>query len=64
MHIEKNVCESIVGTLLDIPNKTKDGENARLDLKEMKIRTNLLPEKRSNSIYLPAAKHTLSRQEK
>lgn len=64
MHIEKNVCESIVGTLLDIPNKTKDGEKARLDLQEMKIRTNLLPEKRSNGTYLPPAKHTLSRHEK
>ena len=28
MHIEKNVCESIVGTLLNIPGKTKDGLNS------------------------------------
>ncbi|XP_074377749.1 uncharacterized protein LOC141719270 [Apium graveolens] len=34
MHIEKNVCESIIGTLLNIPGKTKDGIKARLDLKE------------------------------
>ncbi|KAL8145946.1 hypothetical protein AgCh_003901 [Apium graveolens] len=32
MHIEKNVCESITGTLLNIPGKTKDGVKARLDL--------------------------------
>ena len=25
MHIEKNVCASFIGTLLDIPSKTKDG---------------------------------------
>ena len=34
MHIEKNVCESIIGTLLNIPGKTKDGYTSRLDLKE------------------------------
>ena len=32
MHIEKNVCESIVGTLLDIPGKSKDGLSSRLYL--------------------------------
>ncbi|XP_031102022.1 uncharacterized protein LOC116005929 [Ipomoea triloba] len=37
MHVEKNVCDSIVGTLLDIKGKTKDGLNARLDLIEMNI---------------------------
>ena len=64
MHIEKNVCDSIVGTLLDIPNKSKDGEKARLDLKELKIRLNLIPTKKGNATYLPPAKYTLSRQEK
>ncbi|WP_163014112.1 hypothetical protein, partial [Streptomyces sp. S1] len=64
MHIEKNVCESIVGTLLDIPNKSKDGEKARLDLKELKIRLNLIPTKKGKATYLPPAKYTLSRQEK
>ena len=61
MHIEKNVCESIVGTLLDIPNKSKDGEKARLDFKDLKIRLNLIPTKRGNATYLPPAKYTLSR---
>jgi hypothetical protein len=28
MHMEKNVCEALVGTLLDIPSKTKDTINA------------------------------------
>ena len=28
MHIEKNVCESIFGTLLDIKYKSKDGKNS------------------------------------
>ena len=32
MHIEKNVCESILGTLLKIKGKRKDGEGSRLDM--------------------------------
>ena len=32
MHIEKNVCESILGTLLKIKGKTKDGNAAWLDM--------------------------------
>ena len=37
MYIEKNVCESIYGTLLHIPRKTKDGLKSRNDLVEMGI---------------------------
>ena len=32
MHVEKNVCESILGTLLKIKGKRKDGDGARLDM--------------------------------
>ena len=32
MHVEKNVCESMLGTLLKIKGKTKDGGGARLDM--------------------------------
>ena len=32
MHVEKNVCESILGTLLKIKGKTKDGYKARMDM--------------------------------
>jgi hypothetical protein len=38
MHIEKNVCENILFTLLNVPRKTKDTHNARLDLFDMGIR--------------------------
>ena len=37
MHIEKNVCESIIGTLLNVLGKTKDGVKSRLDLIEMRF---------------------------
>jgi len=38
MHVEKNVCNNIVGTLLNIKGKTKDGINARKDLADMGVR--------------------------
>ena len=41
MHIEKNVCDAILGTLLNISGKTKDGLNVRRDMEEMNIRPNL-----------------------
>ena len=64
MHIEKNVCESIIGTLLNIPSKTKDGLNSRLDLLEMGLRCELGPRFESNRTYLPPACYTLSKVEK
>ncbi|KAL6522455.1 hypothetical protein OROMI_031610 [Orobanche minor] len=39
----KNIVDSIIGTLLNIPGKTKDGVNTRLDLVEMGIRSDLHP---------------------
>jgi hypothetical protein len=41
MHVEKNVCEALIDTLLDIPGKTKDTLKARMDLEEMKLRKDL-----------------------
>jgi len=37
MHVEKNVCDSLVGTLLNIKGKTKDGLKCRQDLVEIGI---------------------------
>ena len=41
MHIEKNVFDTLVGTILDIEGKTKDMIEARLDLEQMGIRSSL-----------------------
>jgi hypothetical protein len=41
MHVEKNVCETLVSTLLDIPSKTKYTLNVWMDLEEMKLRKDL-----------------------
>nr|XP_004492006.1 uncharacterized protein LOC101504571 [Cicer arietinum] len=35
MHVEKNVCDSVIGTLLNIQGKTKDDLNSRLDMVDM-----------------------------
>ncbi|XP_020249390.1 uncharacterized protein LOC109826781 [Asparagus officinalis] len=41
MHIEKNVCDNIVSTLLQDPNKSKDDLRARQDLAALNIREEL-----------------------
>ena len=40
-HIEKNVCDNIIGTLLDIKGKTKDTLKACMDLKDLGYRHEL-----------------------
>ncbi|XP_054821343.1 uncharacterized protein LOC129320126 [Prosopis cineraria] len=64
MHIEKNVCDSLVGMLLHILGKTKDGINARLDMVEMGVRGELASQEKRTCTFLQAATHTLSRKEK
>ncbi|PKU75846.1 uncharacterized protein LOC110096851 [Dendrobium catenatum] len=41
IHIEKNICDNILGTLLNIEGKTKVTEKAHLDLQDMGIRHEL-----------------------
>jgi hypothetical protein len=41
MHITKNVCESLLGTLFNMPDRTKDGPKARSDLMALNIRKEL-----------------------
>ncbi|XP_042465745.1 uncharacterized protein LOC122048217 [Zingiber officinale] len=43
MHIEKNVFESLINTLMNVKGKTKDNVAARLDMVEMGIRPELTP---------------------
>ncbi|XP_040378242.1 uncharacterized protein LOC102718885 isoform X1 [Oryza brachyantha] len=64
MHIEKNVCDNIINTLLGIDGKSKDNMNARLDLKLLNIRKDLHPIKVGDSFFLPPAPFTLSSEEK
>ncbi|KAL6286432.1 hypothetical protein ACE6H2_010822 [Prunus campanulata] len=64
MHIEKNVCDSIIGTLLEIPGKNKDGIAARLDLLNMGVKIDLQPEYGERRTRLPPGPWNFSRAEK
>ena len=66
MHIEKNICDSILGTLLNISGKTKDHLNARLDLQELGIRKALHPTKSADgkNFEMKAAIFDLTKEEK
>ena len=65
MHIEKNVMDNILGTMLDIKGKTKDNLQARQDLQEMGLRPKLHPYIGDDRrMYLPLASHTMSTEDK
>ncbi|XP_074369112.1 uncharacterized protein LOC141709409 [Apium graveolens] len=64
MHIEKNICEALIGTLLNIPKKTKDKEYVRLDMDAMGIRLNVRPETAWKKEKLPLAFWNLTHSEK
>ncbi|XP_012828024.1 PREDICTED: uncharacterized protein LOC105949285 [Erythranthe guttata] len=56
MHIEKNVCDNIMWTVLGIKGKSKDNLNARLDLQDLEIINALHPQLHGNGkAYLPSA---------
>ena len=43
MHIEKTICESVLGTLPTMAGKSKDSEKARLDMEELGMRKDQHP---------------------
>jgi len=51
MHVEKNICDSIIGTLLNITGKTKDGVKIRKDVVEIGIRKQLVPEQKGQNTF-------------
>ena len=65
MHIEKNICESLLGTLLHLAGKSKDSEKAQLDLKELEIRMDQHPVLNKKGKYdMPPALYTLGDSQK
>ena len=40
MHVQKNVFESLIGILLDMKGKTKEGLNLHLDMIQLGIKKN------------------------
>ncbi|KAM0836433.1 hypothetical protein ACQ4PT_062328 [Festuca glaucescens] len=66
MHIEKNVFDNVVNTLLDVDKRSKDNAKARMDMKRMKIREHLhidetqeKPELRYALYYMDSSKEKL-----
>ncbi|KAL3654822.1 hypothetical protein CASFOL_000608 [Castilleja foliolosa] len=65
MHTENDICESILGTLMNVEGKTKDTVKARLDLEDMKIRKKLHLIKKNNDKYvMPAASYVVTKKER
>jgi hypothetical protein len=64
MHVKKNVCEAICGTLLQYKSKGKDHKNAKEDLKELGIRPELYAEETETGTNLPIVATTLSKAER
>ena len=64
MHIEKNICESILGTLLDLEGKSKDIVKARLDMHHLGIRKDQHPIIKNDKYTMPLAVYSLGKEEK
>ncbi|XP_021737381.1 uncharacterized protein LOC110703896 isoform X2 [Chenopodium quinoa] len=65
MHIEKNVCDNILGTLLDM-EKSRDDAEARKALEKLNIKSNLWLQSNPNRVqkYMPPAAYNMSNEEK
>ena len=61
MHIEKNICENILWTLLKVEGMTKDTMNARLDLHDMKIRPQYHGVQQGTSLKFPEAHYVMTK---
>jgi hypothetical protein len=64
MHIEKNICDSILGTLLGIDGKTKDSEKARLHMQHLGIRKDQHPIIKNDKYSLPPSMYSLGKEQK
>lgn len=66
MHIEKNICDNLIGTFMKIEGKTKDTLNSRLDLEDMGIRDDLhlRPVEGTESWEMPEAWYTMTKEER
>ncbi|KAI3984833.1 hypothetical protein MKX01_039450, partial [Papaver californicum] len=65
MQTEKNTCDSVLGTVIDIDGKTKDGLKERFDLQLLMIRPELHPRPLANGKYfLPGACYSMDNARK
>jgi hypothetical protein len=59
MHIEKNICENILWTLLKVEGKSNDTTNARLDLHGMNIRHQYQDVQQGTSLKFSKARYVM-----
>ena len=59
MHIEKTICESVLGTLPTMAGKSKDSEKAWLDMEELGMRKDQHPLVKNDKYTLPPALYSL-----
>ncbi|KAI3453341.1 hypothetical protein Pfo_010004 [Paulownia fortunei] len=64
MHIEKNICDTLVGTLLSLEGKSKDTIKARLDMQDMGIRSELHLSQSEDRVTKPHASYTFTLEER
>jgi hypothetical protein len=64
MHVKKNVCESLLRTLLNTDKKTRDHGHAQADLKKIEINPELWLDDSVKGTELPTSCITLSKHEK
>lgn len=62
MHVKINVCDSVIGTLINIQGNTKHDKNACLDMIDMSIRQEFALEDIVKITYFPPTCHTISRK--
>jgi hypothetical protein len=63
IHVEKNVCESLLWTLLNTDEKIRDHGHARADLKKMGIKLELWLDDSVKGTELPTSYITLSKHD-
>ncbi|XP_020249180.1 uncharacterized protein LOC109826563 [Asparagus officinalis] len=61
--LKQNICDSLLGTIMNIKGKTKDNIKARLDLQLSGLKPELHPIQRGDKLVMPAACYTLSQEE-
>ena len=64
MHIEKNICDNILGIVMNIKRETRDVIKTCLELEKMCLRSYLHLFKDSDKLKMPLAPYTLSLPEK
>ena len=64
MHIERNVCDNVLGTVLNLKYKNKDTPKARVDLEKMGIRRQLWLRRNGSKTFMPQAGYTVKPEKK